>query len=83
MLETEQFDDSMPKKIVANTADAPLFKNTDSDVVYTHEHKVSCSGGEGVAGHPRVFLEISDKRGKVECPYCGKIFMTKKSGGKH
>ncbi len=37
---------------------------------------VSCDGGEGPLGHPRVFLNMGDD-GKVECPYCDKLFILK------
>lgn len=32
--------------------------------------KVACDGGEGALGHPRVWLQIPDAEGFVECPYC-------------
>ncbi len=32
--------------------------------------KIACDGGEGVGGHPRVWLTIPDDTGWVECPYC-------------
>jgi len=31
---------------------------------------VSCDGGEGSLGHPRVWLQIASDQGWVECPYC-------------
>ncbi len=42
--------------------------------------QVSCDGGGGAAGHPKVFLVIGDA-GFVECPYCDKRF-TLKPGAK-
>ena len=38
--------------------------------------RVSCDGGEGALGHPRVFLTIGPE-GWVECPYCDKRFVLK------
>ena len=38
-------------------------------------YRVSCDGGEGPLGHPRVWLSIDPKIGWVECPYCGKKFI--------
>ena len=32
--------------------------------------KVACDGGEGALGHPRVWLQIPEADGYVECPYC-------------
>lgn len=36
--------------------------------------KVSCDGGEGGLGHPRVWLTIPQDRGWVECGYCDKRY---------
>ena len=33
-------------------------------------HRVACDGGDGVLGHPRVWLSIPPDQGWVECPYC-------------
>jgi uncharacterized Zn-finger protein len=37
--------------------------------------KVSCDGGAGSLGHPRVWLVIPEDTGTVECGYCGKRFV--------
>jgi len=34
-------------------------------------YRVSCDGGEGALGHPRIWLTIPRDIGWVECPYCG------------
>lgn len=39
--------------------------------------EVSCDGGEGALGHPRVFLNVGDE-GRVECPYCDRLFILDK-----
>lgn len=36
---------------------------------------VSCDGGGGALGHPKVYLTLED--GEVECPYCDKKFVLK------
>ena len=36
--------------------------------------KLSCDGGGGPLGHPRVFLEMGDDT-EVDCPYCGCRFV--------
>ena len=46
-----------------------------SDVVSTKDKKVSCDGGS--IGHPLVYLVIPDE-GKIECPYCSRIFKINK-----
>ncbi|WP_417713682.1 zinc-finger domain-containing protein [Pseudophaeobacter arcticus] len=33
-------------------------------------YRVACDGGEGALGHPRVYLQIPEAEGFVECPYC-------------
>jgi uncharacterized Zn-finger protein len=37
--------------------------------------RVSCDGGEGALGHPRVWLSIPEDRGWIECGYCDKRFV--------
>lgn len=37
--------------------------------------RVSCDGGEGALGHPRVWLSLAHDTGLVECPYCDKRFI--------
>jgi len=49
----------------------------DSPEVQEVETKrVSCDGGGGALGHPKVFLEMGEKD-FVECPYCDKRFVLK------
>ena len=36
---------------------------------------VSCDGGEGALGHPRVWMQIDETLGWVECRYCDKVFV--------
>ena len=42
--------------------DPPETKIVDS-------YKIACDGG-AAGGHPRVWLQIPDQHGWVECPYC-------------
>lgn len=32
--------------------------------------RIACDGGGGALGHPRVWLQIPEGRGWIECPYC-------------
>ena len=41
------------------------------------EWRVSCDGGGGALGHPRVWLSIPVEAGFVECGYCDKRFVIK------
>jgi len=43
------------------------------ETVEVEEASVSCDGGGGALGHPKVFLKLED--GAVECPYCDKKFV--------
>ena len=46
------------------------------ETIITDKTEVSCDGGEGALGHPRVYLHM-DEDGRVECPYCDRLFMLK------
>lgn len=46
------------------------------ETLYTTEPVVSCDGGEGALGHPRVYLNMGDD-GRVECSYCDRLFILK------
>ena len=37
--------------------------------------RVACDGGGVASGHPRVWLSIPVESGRVECPYCDKVFV--------
>jgi uncharacterized Zn-finger protein len=45
------------------------------ETVEVEEATVSCDGGGGTLGHPKVYLTLDD--GAVECPYCDKRFVLK------
>ena len=44
------------------------------EVVMVKSHKVSCNGGGGALGHPRVWYEMGDED-FVECKYCDRRFV--------
>ncbi|WGW04405.1 zinc-finger domain-containing protein [Tropicibacter oceani] len=52
------------------TIEAPETRIVDS-------HRIACDGGEGALGHPRVWLQIPETTGFVECPYCDAKFVHK------
>ncbi|MBM1220292.1 zinc-finger domain-containing protein [Ponticoccus sp. SC2-23] len=37
--------------------------------------RVSCDGGEGALGHPRVWMSVDPTYGWVDCGYCDKRFI--------
>ena len=57
------------------TIQAPETKIVDS-------YKVVCDGSEGALGHPRVYLQIPESTGWVECGYCDCKFVHKDHAGK-
>ncbi len=46
------------------------------ETIEVSEHSVSCDGGGGALGHPKVYMTIG-QTGFVECPYCDKKFVLK------
>lgn len=46
------------------------------EIIEVERAKVACDGGDGALGHPRVFLNMGDKR-EIDCPYCGRRYVLK------
>lgn len=46
------------------------------ETVMVDTHRVSCNGGGGVDGHPKVFMDMG-QAAEVVCKYCGKRFVFK------
>jgi uncharacterized Zn-finger protein len=44
--------------------------------------RVACDGGPGGGGHPRVWLQIPQEKGWVECGYCDCRFIHEEFEGK-
>ena len=54
---------------------SPENKNYDSQASEAvKSKKVNCSGGGGVLGHPKIYLDMG-KENQIICPYCSKIFI--------
>ena len=47
------------------------------ETVEVDSPQVACDGGGGALGHPRVFLNMGEKK-EVDCPYCSRHFVLKK-----
>ena len=47
--------------------------NIKSNIEIVSSKKVSCDGGGGALGHPKVYLEMGDEN-EIVCPYCSKLF---------
>jgi uncharacterized Zn-finger protein len=47
------------------------------ETVETDEMQAACSGSGDALGHPRVYLNLAPA-GRVECPYCSRVFVNRK-----
>ncbi len=63
-----------------NPQDAAKFDAPETFEVTTRS--VSCDGGGGALGHPKVYLQIGDE-GFVDCPYCDRRFVLKGGADSH
>jgi len=52
------------------------------EVIEVDNTRVSCDGGDGNLGHPRVYLEMGEQT-FVECPYCDRKFMLRAGAERH
>ncbi len=46
-----------------------------AEIIEVTEARIACDGGGGSLGHPRVFLTLRAEDHKIECPYCGRIYV--------
>ena len=42
-----------------------------------HIKTVECSGDSKSGAHPKIYLNVRQEDGKIECYYCGKSFIWK------
>jgi uncharacterized Zn-finger protein len=52
------------------------------ETVVAEEPIVACDGGNGALGHPRVYLNMGEKR-EIDCPYCGRHYVLKEGAAAH
>ena len=50
----------------------------DFEVIETNKKEVSCDGGKGSLGHPKVYLTFPVDSNEVVCPYCSRKYVLKK-----
>ncbi len=62
----------MPENIMQKNT--TTIREPETKVVHTH--RVSCDGGDGAGGHPKVFMDMGQADEAV-CKYCGKKFVFK------
>jgi len=46
---------------------------TPTEIIPVKTHAVSCDGGDGPLGHPKVYLRIAGTQ--IMCPYCSRLFV--------
>ncbi len=46
---------------------------TPIEIIPVKSKAVSCDGGDGAYGHPKVYLAIRDTQ--IMCPYCSRLFV--------
>ena len=49
---------------------------TPFEIVEIDEMVTACNGAGGAMGHPRVYLNLAPS-GRVECPYCSRLFINR------
>jgi len=50
------------------------------EIIYVDNSVVACNGGGGALGHPKVYLYLSAE-GKIDCPYCSRLFVDQAKRG--
>jgi uncharacterized Zn-finger protein len=61
---------------VVNASGLPIVPIDPPEIVEVLTTTVSCDGGGGALGHPRVFLNL-ESEGAIDCPYCDRRFVLK------
>jgi len=49
----------------------------DTMIIEVKTRSVSCDGGGGDLGHPKVYLKIAPSESEITCPYCSRKFLIK------
>ncbi len=52
------------------------------ETVEVERREIACDGGGGALGHPRVYLNMGERR-EIDCPYCGRQFVLKEGAAAH
>jgi uncharacterized Zn-finger protein len=62
-----------------SAGDATTTAPAATEIIHVNSRTVACDGGEGVLGHPRVFLHIADRQ--IMCPYCSRLYVLNEGAG--
>ena len=52
---------------------------TPIEINHVNTRSVSCDGGIGAYGHPKVYLRVTGR--EVGCPYCSRLFVLRPDAG--
>ena len=66
----------MISELMSNSEHSP---SSSAQRVTVKSTRVSCDGGGGALGHPKVFMDMGQD-GSVQCKYCDKIFVLSADG---
>ena len=59
--------------------ESPDLKNKEKkELQEVSSSKVTCDGGGGTLGHPKIYLDMGDET-EITCPYCSKLFVLDKN----
>jgi uncharacterized Zn-finger protein len=53
------------------------------ETIVVETTQVACDGGGGPLGHPRIYMTIPPRDGRVECPYCSRTYVLKQDALAH
>jgi len=61
----------------------PEGSNIPTEIIHVQTRSVSCDGGDGAYGHPKVFLKIAADlpEQQILCPYCSRLFILEPGAG--
>lgn len=74
--------------IRTRTTEQPMSEDIDAlklappEIIEVDDTRISCDGGGGTLGHPRVFLKIGEE-GFVDCTYCDRRFVLRGGAKAH
>ena len=66
--------DCLPAQWVSFALAAGSMSMQPFETIYVQDNVVACNGGGGPLGHPRS-ISILSAEGRVECPYCSRLFL--------
>ncbi len=53
------------------------------ETIYVKTKRISCDGGGGALGHPRIYLTIDAETHQAICPYCSRNYVMEGGASHH